>query len=233
MGANNLIVVIHVVGYQQAKRNAEIALGNGADGIFLINHDVADEVLGDIYGRLRAALGHTQFIGLNFLKSGPVTALKVIDKHAWGDVSALWMDDTGYVEGEDGGVGNLDSLTRLKDELADSSFRGLVFGGVDFKYQTPARDLALVTRIMSEFVDVVTTSGPVTGSPPELNKIKLMRQAVPFGKKLAIASGMTPENVEPFLEYADYFLVATGVSRSHTELDETRVQLMAKKFGNL
>ncbi len=228
---SKFLVVIHVVDYHQAKRNCEIALDNGADGIFLINHDVGDEQLAEIYARLRTLL-RTQFVGLNFLGSGLARVAKLLKAHA-SDATAIWFDDTGYTEGEDGKSDNLEETIRLKGELEESKFRGLVFGGVDFKYQRPVRNLPRVTRGVAEYVDVVTTTGPATGVPPSLEKIKLMRRPLPPGKKLAIASGMTPENVEPFLEYVDYFLVATGVSRSHTELDAARVRLMAQKFGNL
>lgn len=41
---------------------------------------------------------------------------------------------------------------------------------------------------------------------------------------LAIASGITPENVSESLDIADCFLVAKGISTSFTELDPVRVK---------
>ena len=43
------------------------------------------------------------------------------------------------------------------------------------------------------------------------------------GAPLAIASGITPENVGDFLPYASAFLVATGISRNFHDLDPRRV----------
>ena len=41
---------------------------------------------------------------------------------------------------------------------------------------------------------------------------------------LAIASGITPENVGCYLEIADCFLVATGISKSFVDLDAGLLQ---------
>ena len=43
---------------------------------------------------------------------------------------------------------------------------------------------------------------------------------------LGIASGITPENVSEYLDIADCFLVATGISTSFTELDPVRVRAL-------
>ena len=52
---------------------------------------------------------------------------------------------------------------------------------------------------------------------------------------LAIASGITPENVEEYLPYADSLLVATGISNGFTELDPLRVRSLVERvraFGS-
>jgi predicted TIM-barrel enzyme len=46
---------------------------------------------------------------------------------------------------------------------------------------------------------------------------------------LGIASGITPENVEEYLPLADCFLVATGIIRSFSQLDLTRVRLLIER----
>jgi hypothetical protein len=40
---------------------------------------------------------------------------------------------------------------------------------------------------------------------------------------LAIASGITPENVEDYLDATDCFRVPTGVSKTFEELEPTKV----------
>ena len=44
---------------------------------------------------------------------------------------------------------------------------------------------------------------------------------------LAIASGITPENVLEYVAYVDYFLVATGISRDFHHLDPEKMAALA------
>jgi predicted TIM-barrel enzyme len=67
-------------------------------------------------------------------------------------------------------------------------------------------------------MDVVTTSGKGTGWAADIKKIQKMKQAM-GDFPLAIASGVTPENVTTYLPVADCFLVATGISRNFYEFD--------------
>jgi predicted TIM-barrel enzyme len=77
-------------------------------------------------------------------------------------------------------------------------------------------------------MDVVTTSGPGTGIAAARAKIVAMKEAV-GGFPLAIASGITPDNVADYLDVADCFLVATGISRSFTELDPEKTRTLIER----
>lgn len=70
-------------------------------------------------------------------------------------------------------------------------------------------------------MDAVTTSGPGTGYAADIEKIRRMKQAL-GNTPLAIASGITPENIVNYLPHADCFLVATEISRNFTELDPVK-----------
>jgi predicted TIM-barrel enzyme len=77
------------------------------------------------------------------------------------------------------------------------------------------------------FQSLVTTSGPGTGIAALREKIARMKAAL-GDFPLAIASGITPENVTDYLDVADCFLVATGISRDFWELDPLRVQALVE-----
>ena len=77
-------------------------------------------------------------------------------------------------------------------------------------------------------MDVVTTSGPGTGWSASVEKIGAMKEAL-GDFPLAIASGVTPENVTDYLGIADCFLVATGISKSFEELDASLLEALLKK----
>ena len=104
----------------------------------------------------------------------------------------------------------------------------LYFGGVAFKYQREVRDLEAACRIAREHVDVVTTSGSGTGHVPPVEKISRMKRAL-GDWPLAIASGITPENVKDYLPVADCFLVSTGIGKSFTELEPAKVLSLVRE----
>ena len=104
---------------------------------------------------------------------------------------------------------------------------GLYFGGVDFKYHTPEKNLPKISALAKNYMDVVTTSGVATGKAPDIHKIETMRKAI-GDFPLAVASGITPENVKNYTDLVDCFLVATGISKSFTELDQKKVQNLVK-----
>lgn len=219
-----LLAVIHVDAKAQALANTIVAFGEGADGVFLINHNMSAGELRDIYLDIRSAF-EKEWIGINFLGSPRLRVLKGLAPES---VSGIWSDNAGYGESEDPL-----RVPRSLDEARQSTPFGkrmLYFGGVSFKHQHDTTDIAAASRSAAEckpYVDVITTSGDKTGKPPTVEKIVAMRQALGT-HPLAIASGMTPENIQPFLPHVDAFLVATGISKSFTELDPVRVCAMAK-----
>ncbi len=74
-------------------------------------------------------------------------------------------------------------------------------------------------------MDVLTTSGAGTGSAPSADKIETLVDAAP-GIPIAIASGITPENVRQIAGRAHAVLVATGISHDFEHLDPNRVRAL-------
>jgi uncharacterized protein len=196
------IAVIHVNNLFQAINQTRLAIENGADGVFLINHDVwkiSWSALNSIYFRLHQQFRNT-WIGLNYLDLRPIEARRVIPINA----DALWSD----------------SLAPTPP-LSNGKRR---FGGVAFKGQPHVQDLFKAAQSAIQHTDVVTTSGDKTGSPPTLEKVQIIRDAIGPEKLLAIASGMDANNVSQFAPFIDYALVATGISKSFHEFDPAKIQ---------
>lgn len=198
-----LLPVIHCVREAQVRLAAEAAMENGADGVFLINQGgmVAREIA-HLAGVLREDVAS---VGLNRLGEHLMATADV----ARSNLDAVWSD---YCD-------------------VPSDVRGrawLFFGGVAFKYQPAVSDVGLAAfEAVRDGVDVVTTSGPATGSPPTVKKLAAMRAAI-GDHALAVASGVTPENVEPFLAHVDAFLVASGIESSFGVFDPARVRALAQ-----
>src|SRR5215469_16423548 len=78
-GRHAVLPVVHVDSLQQAQRNVRIAREAGADGVFLINHGMADEVLLDIH----TAVADRQtgwWVGVNCLGMSPEVVFGAISR---------------------------------------------------------------------------------------------------------------------------------------------------------
>jgi uncharacterized protein len=212
--------VIHAESFDQVCRNVCIARTNGADGVFLISHGKlnAQELITAYH---HARIEHFDWwIGLNFLDlPEPTEAFACLPDCADG----LWSDNAGVEERTSDPIWFPRAFKNLRDE---KQWTGLYFGGVAFKYQPYVERPDYAANLAAPFVDVVTTSGPSTGSAPDMTKVQAMHEGLE-GHPLGIASGITPENVSRFLPFTQAFLVSTGISRNHTELDPARVRLLA------
>jgi hypothetical protein len=210
-----VLPVIHVSTAEQAARNARLARDCGADGTFLISHGrVSDEELLVIHQAV-AAEQSGWFVGLNCLGLSAEGVFRL----AGPEVAGVWVDDA-LIDEQSEEQPRAERVLRAQRE---SDWRGLYFGGVAFKYQRPVRELARAAMQAKAYVDVVTTSGPGTGQAAAPEKIRTMKEAL-GEHPLGIASGVTPENVTDYLDWADCFLVATGVSYTFEELDPARVR---------
>jgi hypothetical protein len=201
-----LLPVIHVTDEKQALEQAEIATKAGADGIWLINHEIDATDLWRIFTAVRQH-DPGQWIGLNFLDLSPLEAMHQVTDM----VDGLWCDDGGIRES--GPTPQAEAVWRLKQS---KDWKGQLFGGVAFKGQREVRDPALAAKNAAPVMDVVTTSGPATGVAAPIDKIRWMSTEAPH---LGIASGITAQNVVEYLPWVEYFLVATGISRDFHHLD--------------
>ena len=226
--SNAFLPVIHVTDDRQALRNANIAAENGADGIFLICHedDAEGSKLLFAYDCVRRA-HQNWWIGLNFLS----TELEAVIDLLPADASGYWSDTAGLLPvGKD----RFEIARRVhQHRLAHPNKQLLSFGGVSFKHQDDTNDVEQAVRDAADaqpYVDVITTSGSRTGTPPSIQKIQAMKAVLKL-HPLAIASGMASENVEPFLPCTEAFLVATSISKNFYELDPKKVRAFAHAIG--
>lgn len=219
-----ILPVVHVENEKQAIQNTKIAKDAGCDGVFLIDMkpDAHYEELLKIQAKVRQEFPDF-WLGVNFLDLETEDVFEKLNE----TIDGVWVDSSKI---------NYDNGQQLDAELIsqkriDSGWDGLYFGGVAFKYQVVSSDPARDAKIARNFMDVVTTSGIGTGSAPDTEKIKSMKEAV-GNFPLAIASGMSPENVKRFLPISDCFLTASSLllpktqnfdrKRMHTFVDTIR-----------
>lgn len=211
-----VLPVVHVSGLDQALRNVARVQTAGADGVFLINHSIGCGQLLEILAEVADAFP-ALWTGVNCLGLPPADAVgRATDK-----VSGIWVDKAMIREA----ANSQPEAEAVLATVRATGWPGLYFGGVAFKYQRPVDDLRAAAQVAAGYMDVVTTSGPGTGQAADLAKIRAMKEALGEAP-LAIASGITPENVRDYLPISDCYLVATGISESFDELDPERAKAL-------
>jgi uncharacterized protein len=188
------------LGIRHAKGQALIALENGADGVMLIGHTLSSDELIRIYDSVRSSCPKA-WLGVNFLDLPASTHTNDIGTSLLGmrGVNGIWMDELPYRR-----LSNKDIQT---------------FGGVAFKYinsDQNGEDLHQSCIKATQLVDVITTSGSATGSAPSIDKLENIRQFI-GATPLALASGITEDNVRGFLATTDIFFVASSICKLSTE----------------
>lgn len=209
-----ILPVIHLLDHATALEQVTLARDCGSDGVFLISHKGNDEELVEIAWASKRL--HPDFpIGVNLLSKSPMAAAL----QAWSvGMNMVWADDMGAsskgltVEGRD--------LAALKAQFPSYA----MFASVAFKYQPhePDPQAAAVCALQAGFIP--TTSGTATGSAPQLEKIVAMSAAT--NGLLAVASGITPENIASFAPYLSHVLVATGIGLDEYRIDPVKLRLL-------
>lgn len=209
-----ILPVIHVESEDQTLSNARIVYEAGCDGAFLINMQnpntltrMSHDNLLNMHQLVKKEFA-TWWVGVNYLD---LPAVKIFE-NVNSSVSGVWADNAEIYEWLDKQV----EAEKIKLAKEKSGWKGLYFGGVAFKYQRDVDNPGLAAKIATSFVDVVTTSGKATGSAPDITKIRLMKESI-GDFPLAIASGVSPENVKEFLPYTNYFIISTSLLKSGTE----------------
>ena len=206
-----VLPVIHARDCGQVARNVQVAVREGAHGVFLINHDFALDGLVPLMREVRNRYP-SLWLGVNFLGVTGAQAFPVLGalERSGCVVDAYWADDARVDERSED--------QREADTIAEvrrtSGWTGLYLGGTAFKKQREVRPEHFETaaRIAARHMDAVTTSGVATGRSAEVSKIEAFRTGC-GDQALAVASGVTPDNARAYAGLVDAVLVATGINR--------------------
>lgn len=220
--------VIYMENRVQSFVNTKIAFACGADAVWLIGHELpAEEFIKNALEIKR--LMPDKWIGVNILKAKNAETIQLFDNR----MDGLWKDKGGIRENEDAtiDVSEAGAIDFYIGEMNTFNLQTLYFGGVAFKYIKDVKtNFKEAARRAVDFMDVITTTGEETGKPPSIEKIKAMKEGA-GDHPLAVASGMTAENVKEFMPYAKCFLVATGISKDFHNLDPDKAKAFAKALG--
>jgi predicted TIM-barrel enzyme len=199
--------VVHIKNTLQTLDNVLIAKDSGADGIFLIDHsgwppDFLIASVVDIFKRDNFS------IGINYLGRDNIEAMEHVAKL---DCDMIWCDNAGM---DDDSIEYPERFCEIQKTL-NISF----YGGVHFKYQNkPKKNIVDSMEKAIKYVTHPTLSGTATGVEADINFITEAYNAAK-GKQLAIASGITEDNIDKYLPYIDHFLVASSIIDKTSDIE--------------
>ena len=225
--------VVHCVNEAMARKAVDVAFIAGADGVFLINQGgmawldvlrLAHE-LGREDGPLSWMNDDERRIGVNILGASGQQLQRFMRDRS--EISMCWADNATAFEGV---------------ELPGVE----LFGGVAFKYQDPVPAKMWAPRLMYAKilgVQVATTSGLGTGMPADVTKVRRMveivRELNTLGyllawegptQRLALASGVSLQNVADYLPHVDDFIVGSSIESSLGVLEPAKVQELGRRI---
>lgn len=229
----------------RARTDAQALLSGGVDGLIVENFgDVPfypDRVppitvafMAVILKTLRG-LSERALFGVNVLRNDAEAALAVavaggahfIRVNVWTGVMAT---DQGLIQGPAWRV------ARQRRILAPTL---QIFADVLVKHAAPLgeADPAQVARDTAYrgLADALIVTGPATGTAPDPNRVRRIREAVP-DRPLYIGSGVTPENLAAYLPYADGFIVGSAFKKggqAENPVDTGRVQRFLEALKRL
>lgn len=203
-----LHVVVHAKDDGRGIFDAGVAIGAGARCLALIDQYCSIEEVQWIAAAVRRRIPRREDV-------------QITVNHLMG-TPPLWLDDL-----------NCDSWVDVLSVRTDSVQpvgEYTTFGGMAFKYQYDPQEV--VERHLRDYAAdphprlVVTTSGSATGVPPSTQKIDWFRSILPEDARLAIASGMTVDNLPVFLPLATDFFVGTALEDHNLRVDRDKVREM-------
>lgn len=233
-GSSHAVVlpVIHVLSAEQAISNIKIAKSCGCPGVFLINHDFGIEPFLPIIKEVRKKFPD-YWIGINFLAVTGLDAFPILCQLELDNcrIDAYWADDARIDEAR-----SSNEQTEARNILQTKQtkgWRGMYFGGTAFKKQREVapENYEVSAKIACDYMDVVTTSGVATGHAADTGKVEIFRKAC-GEKPIALASGITPENVATYANLIDCIMVATGINIKNDFYNIDPIRLK-KLFDNL
>ena len=223
-----LLPVIHPISERAARENARLAHEAGCPGVFLINQGTDEAGVFSLVREIRRDFP-SLWVGVNILGELPADVLARGLAACDGRLDGIWSDNAGV-----GAAPKAPLAAAFWSARIAARWHGLYFGGTAFKYQpeVAAADLPAVARRAGRYMDAICTSGPGTGVAAGIDKVERLREGLGDAKALALASGVTSDNVATYLPYVDAFLVGTGIEREFGVFDPNRLATLQRAISS-
>lgn len=192
--------VIHVTTPAIVLQNAHVAKALRCEGVMLISMRGKDDDTIAVARVVRRTIPDLK-IGINMLRSPSAEALLISQREGF---DATWSDRQDFYNG----AIYRDALNIVRYMRPDHLF----FAAVAFKGQPDDPVPGLSAKLAVQNGVIPTTSGPATGAAIDVRKLRAIREELSHTAPLAVASGVTPDNIRWIAPYVTHVLVSTGIS---------------------
>jgi predicted TIM-barrel enzyme len=220
-----LLPVIHPVSRDAALASIRTCCDGGVKGVWLIDQGMSEADLLALVREVRA-LYPSLWIGVNLLAHQPAHALAATFS-AGVSVDGLWSDNAGIDDDHRQAGGVYPWADEMLAARRTMGWEGLYFGGVAFKYQREPEDLGLAATDAVPYMDVLCTSGPGTGFAADVEKVRVLRSGL-GDHAMALASGVTAQNVRSYMPFVQAFLVGTGLESRLGVIDPGKLDALMR-----
>lgn len=196
----DLYPVIHYKNDDQAIGNFEL-IKDSFGGCFFISHEGKDKAVLDIAEDIQTTHPWAA-IGVNLLRHKPLEAAKLV---ADGRVSMLWIDQP-IITSTHIDFKAANTIRKISEET------GLdVLTSVNFKYQEQDSNPQLAAELIRAYGFIPTTSGAGTGEAANIEDVKALCSPWDENSLLAVASGLSADNLAEYYPYISTGLVASSI----------------------
>lgn len=207
-----IIPVIHVEDLEQTCASIDICRSLDINKVFLISHGTLDyNGLINLAREIKVQYPKL-WIGINLLDINANQAISLNLNF----IDALWIDGSISVD----------------DYKLFRKFKGLHFGGLAFKYQRQPDNLEEACKVATITTDVATTSGSGTGQAPTTVKINNIRTHLGT-HPMAIASGVSIDNIESYVGIVEYLLVASSITDNNEIINFEKLKVLKNKLDEV
>jgi hypothetical protein len=208
-----LIPVIRFSTAAAAMANANIARDAGCDGVFLVHPEGEDGLLIPVTRHIKEEWP-AGMVGIHF-KNTP--AMAALDLSLGNGLDMTWTDNISQ--------SNSSEASRVASVLGKLTSH-LFFDSIDPSgfHQKPPDPFEAATKTRRHRMIPATRFSP-EDETEEIRKLAILRSAV-GNAALAVASGITVENVHALTPYASHLLFASGASDTFFTLDPELTRAM-------
>jgi|GEM_PF-7084021 len=206
-----VLVSIHAINLEQTLENIAIARTCGADGAFLVCLEKDPASFHQLF--IAAKERHPDFwLGAEY---ACLTSIEALKSAAMVKPDGAWLEDIGYEEYAANSTMEAEFLWEYHLEHCGNGM--LLFASVAPK-QRPVNSISLAAKCIAPFCDVMMASGAKSGTPPNIEKVRMIKRALSERKTpVGVANGATPGNIREYRSEANLAIVRSSITETGKE----------------